>query len=84
MKKVLEKKKSERTSKHRVEFSEIVGRVIDEADVIIEVLDARFVDGTRNKILEQEVKDLEKGLIFVINKVDLLPSIKELKEKLNI
>jgi len=82
MKKVLEKKKSERTSKHRIEFSEIVGKVVDEADVILEVLDARFVDDTRNKAIEKQIKLSGKGLVFVINKVDLLDNVKELKQKL--
>jgi ribosome biogenesis GTPase A len=84
MKKILEKKKSERTSKHRVEFSDIVHNVVDESNVILEVLDARFIDGTRNNIIEQEIKDLGKGLVFVINKVDLLEKedLAKLKQRL--
>lgn len=53
-------------------FWKIVNSVIDKADVIIEVLDARLIDETRNKELENKVKLKGKKLLYVINKCDLV------------
>ncbi|MFH0752008.1 MAG: GTPase [archaeon] len=53
-------------------FWEAVNRVIKESDVIIEVLDARFPEETRNKELEDKAKKLGKKLIIVLNKSDLV------------
>jgi len=49
----------------------VVKEVIHECDVIIEVIDARDVAGTRSRKLESMVRKEGKQLIFVINKVDL-------------
>jgi len=54
-------------------FWELVEKVIEESDVIIEVLDARMPDITRNKKAENLVKLAKKSLIFVLNKSDLIP-----------
>ena len=51
-------------------------KVIDASDVIIQVLDARDPMGTRCKRIEDELKTRErrhKHMIFVLNKVDLVP-----------
>ncbi len=50
----------------------LVNRVIKEADVIIEVLDARLIDETRNSEIEAKIKENKKKLIHVINKADLV------------
>jgi ribosome biogenesis GTPase A len=86
MKPIIKKETTERESDYRLEFSDIVKRVIEEADVILEVLDARFIDNTRNKKLENEIKKLGKSLIFVINKIDLVDKseIKKTKQKLDL
>ncbi len=49
-----------------------VYKVINESDIILEVLDARFVELTRNKKIEQKIKNSNKKIIYVINKVDLV------------
>jgi len=49
-----------------------VKQVVKEADVIIEVADARMPDLSRNKDIEQLVKDSKKELIVVYNKCDLV------------
>lgn len=53
-------------------FWKIVDLVIDEADIILMVVDARMVDKTRNREIEQKVADYGKQLITVINKADLV------------
>ena len=50
----------------------VVRNMIREADVILEILDARMPDLTRNKRLEQYAANSGKRLILVINKKDLI------------
>ncbi len=50
----------------------IVQEVIQESDVILEILDARYPHETRNKDAEKLVKKAKKPLIYVLNKADML------------
>ncbi|KAK0624619.1 NUC091 domain-containing protein [Bombardia bombarda] len=51
-------------------------KVIDSSDIILHVLDARDVEGTRCRHVEKYLaaEAPHKHLIFVVNKVDLVPS----------
>lgn len=51
----------------------VVREVIGEADIIIEVVDARDPIGTRNRKLEKLVQEEGKKLLIVMNKADLVP-----------
>lgn len=53
-------------------FWDSVKRVINDADVLLLVLDARLVNETRNAEIEAKVKKAGKPLIFVITKADLV------------
>lgn len=53
-------------------FWKVVNNVIKEADVLLEVLDARSVDDTRNIEIENKIEKSGKKLIYVINKCDLI------------
>ncbi|KAI7873189.1 P-loop containing nucleoside triphosphate hydrolase protein, partial [Mucor mucedo] len=50
-------------------------KVLENADVILEVLDARDPLGTRTRSVERMVMDsgLDKKIILVLNKIDLVP-----------
>ncbi|MEM4230315.1 MAG: GTPase [Candidatus Pacearchaeota archaeon] len=76
----------ENITKQRPKVPEIAKQVINEADIILEVLDARFIDETRIPELEEEIKKSGKRLIYILNKSDLLSydQIKKIKEKLNL
>ncbi|MDD4877754.1 MAG: 50S ribosome-binding GTPase [Candidatus Nanoarchaeia archaeon] len=52
-------------------FWDIVNKVIEQSDVLLEILDARFIDETRNPEIEDKVKKSGKQLIYVFNKCDL-------------
>lgn len=53
-------------------FWDAVNEVIKQSDVIIEVLDARFIDDTRNLEVEEKVKTAGKKVVIAINKSDLI------------
>jgi len=79
------KKKTEdnMTNKHKKGVPEIVLKVIKEADILLEILDARFVNETRNKEIESEIIKRRKKLVFILNKVDLV-NIDELYKKIEL
>lgn len=49
-----------------------VKRIISESDVVLEVLDARLVELSRNKEVEKLIEEINRPIIFVINKSDLI------------
>jgi len=59
-------------------YKVLVRDVITKADVLLEVVDARFPEETRNGEVEKEIIRLNKPFIIVINKCDLVS-----KEKLD-
>lgn len=61
--------------KSRKAYDKIFKTVVDAADVILYVLDARDPESTRSKKVEQAVlQSGNKRLILVLNKVDLVPT----------
>lgn len=65
-------------------FWKHVNRVIESSDLIIEVLDARMVEESRNKEIEDKIKRRNKKILYVINKCDLvnIGRLKEIKKNL--
>lgn len=65
-----------RKDSSRKQFDKIYKQVVDSADVVLYVLDARDPIGTRSKDVEQMVMSADGGskrLIFILNKIDLVP-----------
>jgi nuclear GTP-binding protein len=57
-------------------FDKVYKQVVDSADVVLYVLDARDPEGTRSKEVEHMVMAADGGskrMIFVLNKIDLIP-----------
>ena len=52
-------------------FWAVVAGVISKADILLEIVDARAVEQTRNVEIEERVKNSGKPLIYVLNKCDL-------------
>src|SRR3989338_8531301 len=65
-------RKIDSNNKHRQEYPELAKEVISASDIVLEVLDARFIQQTRNKELEDFTREQGKKLIYVINKADLV------------
>lgn len=60
----------------RKSFDKIFKEVVDMADVVLYVLDARDPEGTRSREVERSImtaKDSGKRLILILNKIDLVP-----------
>ncbi len=53
-------------------FLKHINNLVNESDFIIEVLDARWPEKTRNFFLEKNIREKNKQLLFVINKADLI------------
>lgn len=60
------------TNIHKQSIPCLVDRIIEQADIILEILDARFIEKTRNYSIEKKAKSLGKILIYVLNKADLI------------
>jgi ribosome biogenesis GTPase A len=76
--------RGEHTNEGRIAFPKLAKDVIRISDIVLEVLDARFIEKTRNVDMEALVKKESKILIYVINKMDLANEKKvklELKDK---
>ncbi|KAH6648448.1 P-loop containing nucleoside triphosphate hydrolase protein [Truncatella angustata] len=57
-------------------YEKVFKQVIDQADVVLYVLDARDPEGTRSKDVERQVMAAASGgkrLILILNKIDLVP-----------
>jgi len=59
---------------------ELVKRIITESDLVLEILDARFVELSRNEEVERLIKEIGRPMIFVVNKKDLV-SIEKIREQ---
>jgi len=61
----------------RKTYDKVFKQVVEQADVVLYVLDARDPEGTRSRDVERSVMAAAEGgkrLILVVNKVDLVPS----------
>ncbi|KFY00392.1 hypothetical protein V490_01369, partial [Pseudogymnoascus sp. VKM F-3557] len=61
----------------RKAFDKVFKQVVDQADVVLYVLDARDPEGTRSKEVERMVMAAASGgkrLILILNKIDLIPA----------
>ena len=62
-------------------FFERLDKVIQNSDIVLEVLDARFPEWTRNEDLERQVVRKGKQLVLVLNKADLVSKRTAEREK---
>jgi hypothetical protein len=70
--------------KQRKKYPELLGKILDQSHIILEVIDARFITETRNKELEKEIIKRNKKIIYVINKSDLNLKLTDLPDPYSI
>lgn len=71
------------TNKHKLSIPKIVMPVVEQSDILLEILDARFIDETRNKEIEKRIIERGKVIVYILNKIDLV-DIKNLYEKIEL
>jgi hypothetical protein len=64
--------KTQNMRKQRGKYPLLAQKIIEDSDVILEVLDARFIEETRNRGFEEEIGKMKKKIIYVFNKADLV------------
>lgn len=61
--------------KQKTKFPEAARKVLEESDIILQILDARFIKDTRNAEIEKIISKQNKIIIYVVNKTDLISKI---------
>ncbi len=69
---IRKKSKKNNTSSHKYSVPELIDKIVENAEIILEILDSRFIEKTRNKEVEDKINSLGKKIIFVLNKADLV------------
>lgn len=62
---------SPKMRKQKGKYPSLAEKIIQESDIVLEVLDARFPEETRNKEVEEKITKKGKILIYILNKSDL-------------
>jgi hypothetical protein len=73
----------EGTNKHRKSYPLVAREVIRISDIVLEILDARFIEETRNREFEDIITKNSKKIIYVLNKSDLI-DVNEAKSKIEL
>lgn len=71
----------ENIKKQRGKFPDVMRDVVRISDIVLEILDARYIEETRNLAVEEDVLKKGKVLVYVFNKCDLV-DVKELEKQI--
>ena len=58
--------------KQKQKYPSIADKIVEASDIILQILDARFPEKTRNHELEEEILKKDKRIIYDFNKSDLV------------
>jgi len=58
--------------KQRGKYPDVMKDVVRISDIVLEILDARYIEETRNLAVEEDVLKQGKVLVYIFNKVDLV------------
>jgi hypothetical protein len=72
-------RKTENIRKQKAKYPSIAEKIIENSDIVLEILDARFSDETRNEKFENKVLARGKILVYVFNKSDLVKNFQTRK-----
>ncbi len=62
----------ENIKKQRGKYPDVMKEVVRISDIVLEILDARFIEETRNLKVEEDVLKQGKILVYILNKSDLI------------
>ena len=60
-------------------YWDLVDEILRKSDIILNILDSRFYNETRNPKIEEKLRAYRKKFIFILNKSDLV-SLTKLQE----
>jgi len=69
--------------RQRGKYPILAEKIVEMSDIILEVLDARFIGETRNPEIEAVIKKRDKEIVYVFNKSDLVDASKKSGEYLD-
>lgn len=75
-------RKTRFVKRERPKYPALAEKIVQMSDIILEVLDARFVKETRNPELEEQIRKQNKRIIYVLNKSDLIDFRKTKNEEM--
>ncbi len=70
----------ENIKKQKAKYPVLAEKVVRMSDIILEILDSRFIKETRNPELEKQIKREGKKIIYIFNKSDLI-DVKKVSEE---
>jgi len=70
----------ENIRKQKKKIPSLVKDIIESSDILLEILDARFIQETKNKEFEELIKHKGKKIIYVLNKSDLVDRKSKIQE----
>jgi hypothetical protein len=68
-------RRTENIGKQKKKYPLIADKIIEDSDIILEIVDSRFVEETRNEDFEEKVFENGKYLVYVFNKSDLVKKV---------
>jgi hypothetical protein len=69
--------------RQRGKYPVLAEKIVEMSDIILEVLDSRFIGETRNPEIEAVIKKRDKEIVYVFNKSDLIDASKKSSEYLD-
>ena len=70
----------ENIRKQKAKYPMLAEKVVKMSDIILEILDSRFINEARNPELEKQIQKEKKKIIYVFNKSDLIDTKKVSEE----
>lgn len=71
----------ENIRKQKEKYPLLAEKIVQMSDIVLEVLDSRFIIETRNFEIEKQIKRQNKKIIYVFNKSDLIDYKKLIKKE---
>jgi len=70
----------ENIRKQKKKIPILIKEIIEVSDIVLEILDARFIQETRNKEFEELIKNQGKKILYVLNKADIVDMKSKIQE----
>ena len=77
----------DKMTKQRQKFPALLLKIVETSDIVLQILDARYINEMRNEAMEELIKKKGKKILYVFNKSDMVdvshakknPLLKELR-----